>query len=121
MHKPPFLSVGRTKINIQRYGKGSWVDGRYVEATPTNVCIEGMIQPGLKFTDIQHLPEGERGRKGLRVWSHCPIYQVEEGDTGRLGDFITFEGYRWRVVNCIHYSVGPLQHYKAIAVREELT
>lgn len=122
MLKPPFLAVGRTTLTITRKTAGSYVGGRYVEGSPSTLDIVANVQPGLKYNDLQFLPEGERGRKALRVYTDTLIRTRKEGTAGYDADeFVWTDGLTYQFVFVHNYEVGPLQHWKGIAVAKEVT
>lgn len=124
MLKPPFLAVGKVTLTILRRGAGAYVLGRYVEdSASTEIEITANVQPGLKWNDLQHLPEGERGRKSLRVYTDFPLRTRQEGAGGHDADrFVWTDGHTYEVnILCHRYEVGPLQHTKAICSRVEVT
>lgn len=123
MLKPPFWATGRTTLTITRKTAGTYVNGRYVEGTTSTQEITANVQPGLKWNDIQYLPEGERGRKSLRVYTDFPLRTRQEGPDGHDADrFVWTDGHTYEVnVLCHSYEMGVLNHTKAICSRVEVT
>ena len=122
MSTPSFLSTKKKNLIIKRSGSGNYVDGRYVEATPTTSTIQANVQPGLKFNDLQHIPEGQRGRKAIRIYSASEIRTRDEKPSGgHSADVVTWNGEDYEVVFAHNYQMGVLDHWKAIAVRIEVT
>lgn len=126
MLNPPFLLTGNKTITVSRRAQGSYVNGRYSEASPTTFTIIGNVQPGLKWNDLQQLPEGERNRKSLRLYTSTPLRTRKEGSNGWDADVIQYtdplgvtEDYQ--VVKVTHYAMGVLNHYKAVCIRVEVT
>lgn len=111
-------ATGRVTLTIDRSDGtgGSYVDGIWVEATRTPVTIDANVQPtGYKETLI--LEEADRSKKALKVYSPAPIYSEEENENG--ADEFDWEGDTFRVMKVLNYSMGILDHYKAIAVMKE--
>lgn len=95
---------------------GSYVDGIWVEASSTQVEIMANIQPvGYKETMI--VEEADRSKKMVKVYSSSPIYSEEENENG--ADEFEWEGDTYRVMKVLNYSMGILNHYKAIGVMKE--
>lgn len=121
MLTPPFLATKKKTIVVVRKTAGSYVNGRYVEGTPTNVTIEGNIQPGLKYNDTQYLAEGERGRRAIRIYSASEIRTRQEGAAGYDADEVTYNGVTYVCRWSHYYDMGVLSHTKAILVEKEPT
>lgn len=121
MLNPPFLSVGKTTIVVTRKTPGTYVKGVYQEGTPTTNTIVANIQPGLKLNDTQHLPEGERGRLALRIYTSSELRARREGSGGHDADEFIYNGETYVVKWSHYYSMGILNHWKAIAVAKEVT
>lgn len=121
MLKPPFLATKSIPLIIVRKTAGSYIDGRYVEGTTSSFTIRANVQPGLKFNDTQYLPEGERGRLAVRVYTDSEIRARKEGANGYDADEFEYEGHTYVIRWCHFYAMGVLNHWKAIAVAKEVT
>ena len=121
MFTSKFLGLRATRrVSITLYRPngtgGGYVDGVWVEAPATPVVIEANIQPvGYKETMI--MEEADRSKKMVKVYSESPIYSEEENENGP--DEFEWEGDRYRVMKVLNYSMGILNHTKAIAVMKE--
>ena len=113
-----FNATGRVTLTLQRPSLtgGSYVDGIWVEAQADPVEIVANIQPvGYKETMI--VEEADRSKKMVKVYSSSPIYSEEENENG--ADEFEWEGDTYRVMKVLNYSMGILNHYKAIGVMKE--
>lgn len=111
-------ATGRVTLTLSRPSGsgGSYVEGIWVETSGTPVDIVANVQPtGYKETML--LDEADRSKKALKVYSPDPIYGEEEGENG--ADEFEWEGDTFRVMKVLNYSMGLLNHYKAIAVMKE--
>lgn len=113
-------ATGKVPLTLYRpsnfNGGGSYVDGIWVEAEASPVEIMANIQPvGYKETMI--VEEADRSKKMVKVYSSSPIYSEEENENGP--DEFEWEGDRYRVMKVLNYSMGILNHYKAIGVMKE--
>lgn len=121
MLTPQFLTTKSISVTVTRKTPGTYINGRYTEGTSTNLTITANIQPGLKMNDTQYLPEGERGRRAIRIYTASEIRTRKEGTSGYDADEITYQGSVYVVRWCHHYAMGTLNHFKAIAVEKEAT
>lgn len=111
-------ATGRVTLTLQRPDAtgGSYVDGVWVETSSTPVDIKANVQPvGYKETMI--VEEADRSKKMVKVYSYFPIYSEEENENG--ADEFEWEGDTFRVMKVLNYSMGILNHYKAIGVMKE--
>lgn len=118
---PPFLSTGQVQLTLHRRTSQTYVNGRAVKSASADVIITANVQPVMKMTDLQFLPEGDRSKKTLKVYSKDLIRQKKEGTGGWDADTFTWEGELYEVRKVVNYGMGVLNHYHAICVRLELT
>lgn len=109
-----------TAVSVTRSGAGSYVDGRWVAGSTSQFSITASMQPvKLKHNELLHLPEGDRNRSAVRVYTATELRAANE-DNGTISDFVTWEGEQWEVVKVDVWSLG-IAHYKAIALRVSRT
>jgi len=129
MLQPRFLLTQKLPLTLYRRSLGSYVDGEWVEGTTTEVDIEANIQP-LKDHELMMLPESERSREWVKVYSASMIRTQREGFTGYgVGygevnydaDEFVWQGMRFKVMKVRGYFMGILNHFRAYAARIELT
>lgn len=121
MLNPPFLSTKKKSILVIRKTPGVYTNGRYAEAVPTSLTIEGNIQPGLRFNDTQYLAEGERGRRCIRIYTSSELRTRQEGVGGYDADEVVYNGITYVCKWSHYYDMGVLNHWKAILVEKEST
>lgn len=123
MLNPPLLLVGQVTLEVSRYDAAAYVAGRAVtDATPTVVQVVANVQPVLKSTDTYLLPEGDRSRAVLKVYTNAtPLRQLKEGAGGWAADRFYWDGELYEVMKVIEYKMGVLNHGKALCSRVELT
>lgn len=117
---PRFLLTGSVDLTILRKTAGEWVRGRWVEGEVEPVVIEANVQPA-KMSELVMLPEPERTKQWLRVFSAEEIRTLREGEDGWPADEVVWEGDTWRVMRVQAYKMGVLDHYEALAVRNPRT
>lgn len=118
---PTFALTHKVPITVERVTGGSWVKGRWVEGESVEIEIEGNVQP-LKFHEIMQLPESDRTREWIKIYSAEQMYTSEESsEEGHQADLIHWEGKVYKVMKCRHYSMGVLDHFHALAAREPLS
>lgn len=114
MLKPPFLATGRTTLTIVRPTAGTYDDnGRYIEGSTSTFNIVANVQPGLKFNDTQFLPEGERGRLAVRVYTDTEIRARKEGEqnSGTLIDSYSLNDDGSSALDLAFAFAGPAVGY----------
>lgn len=102
------MRLDTEQITVSRAGQGSYVNGRYVPATPVEEVTEGNIQP-LNGIELQQLPEGDRQRGVHKIYT---AYALENGDIVTRAD-----GSRHEVQAVENWTGFSLAHYKARLVR----
>jgi hypothetical protein len=117
---PTFALTHSTEVGIRRKGEGSYVDGEWVESPETLITIEANVQP-VQFREIMMMPESERTKEWIKIYSVSEIRTAVEGPGGWEADFVDWDGYSYRVMKSKKYVMGILDHYCAYAAREPRT
>lgn len=117
---PRFRLTRSTQITLKRRTKPVLVKGRVTPQTPTESSIQANVQP-LKPEEIMMLPESERSRDFIKLFSVSEIRSNREGDDGYLADIVVWNGDDYEVVKVTHYQMGVLNHYEAIAARRPIS
>lgn len=120
MLKPRFQLTKKIPLTLIRKAAGEYVSGRWVEGLETLVPIEVNIQP-MKEEELLILPEADRARQWYKVYSDSEIRADKQGVGGYSADEFEFEGDRYKVMKVRHYSMGILNHFRAMAARVELS
>jgi hypothetical protein len=120
---PPLLLTlnGQVEIEVNRSSGGTRIKGVYKPNLPTAITMQANIQPILKSTDTMLMPEGDRSKEMVKVYTTEALIQRTEGVSPTQGDTFVFDGKTWEVMRVVGYKMGVLNHYKAICVRRELT
>ena len=120
---PPLLLplTGSVKVCVRRSVAGSRVKGVYVSPPPKRISISANIQPMIKSTDTMMLPEGDRSKEAIKIYTTTALFSVREGTNSVVADVIEWQGSEWEIVKVVHYQMGVLDHFKALAVRKELS
>lgn len=122
MLNPPLLLTGRVKLQVIRRESETIVRGRPVDGLESVVEVVCNVQPILKSTDTSMLPEADRSKAAIKVYTNgAPLRQRREGSGGWAADRFLWEGDLYEVMKVIDYKMGVLSHYKAICQRVELT
>lgn len=121
MLNPPLLQVGSVTLEVTRTTAATFVNGRLVPGTSTLVDVVANVQPVLKSTDTMLLPEVDRSKAVLKVYTKGDaLRQLKEGPNGWSADRFTWDGDIYEVMKVIDYKMGVLNHYKALCARVEL-
>ena len=92
---------------------GSYVDGRWVAGTPSNLSFQGVIQNATP-DDLKVLPEGQRTEEAIKI--HTTFELIPQIGNTNTGDLISYKGKNWLVYNVAHRYIG--NYHKAIAIRQ---
>lgn len=122
MLNPPLLSVGRTTLQVTRRQAATYDRGRPVPGTEEVVEVVCNVQPVLKATDTLLLPEADRSKASIKVYTQGDeLRALKEGDGGWAADRFEWQGDVYEVMKVINYAMGVLNHHKAICQRVEAT
>lgn len=115
----PFLTIGRVTVEIKRSTGGTRDKGVWKENPPEIIKVRGSVQPYLKSTDLMMLPEGDRTKETLKLYSMDEVLEGREGHNARSPDIILWDGEEWEVKKSVPYMMGVLNHWEVSAVRKE--
>lgn len=118
--RPTFRFTGFVMLPVTRRSKGDYVDGEWVEGAPTVLSIKCNVQP-LKPSELMVLPESDRTREWLKVYSAEELRTAQEGEGGWDADEFIWNGYKYRVMKDYNFQMGVLDHWKAWAARVPVT
>lgn len=122
MLNPPLLSVGSTTLAIERRVAPTLDRGRPVLGAVSTVQVVCNVQPILKITDTLMLPEADRSKACLKVYTKgSELKSLKEAGAGWAADRFMWQGDLYEVMKVINYAMGVLNHYKAVCMRVELT
>lgn len=116
MITPQLLSVNKIKVIVERANTGEWLHGKWVNAERTLITVDANIQPALMGNQAKRLPEGDRTKRSIVIYSIQELLMTREGDTARLGDIVHYDGEKWEVRSAITYKMNILNHCESIAV-----
>ena len=92
---------------------GSYVSGRWIAGTPSNLSFQGVIQNATP-DDLKVLPEGQRSEEAIKI--HTTFELIPQIDNTNTGDLILYQSKSWLVYNVAHRYIG--NYHKAIAIRQ---
>ena len=92
---------------------GSYVDGRWVAASPVALSFSGVIQNATP-DDLKVLPEGQRTEEAIKI--HTTFKLIPQIDNTTNGDIISYQSKNWLVYNVAHRYIGG--YHKAIAIKQ---
>lgn len=120
MLKPQFLLTKTVPVTILRRVAGTYVDGRWVEGTTTEIPIEANIQP-IKDSELMLMPEADRSREWYKGYTASLVRTQKEGVGGYDADEFDWQGDRYKIMKVRNYAMGTLDHFRFIAARIELS
>ena len=102
---------------IRVNGTGEYVDGEYVEAIEELVKIRANIQPSMASYRTQLLPQGDRNKEAITIYSNDWLYTARSGTTPALPcDLVVYRGAKWEVVVARPYGNFG-EHCEALAIK----
>ena len=104
------------QVTRQVDDSGKWVDGEWVQADRAIINIYANIQPSLLSYQSKMLPEGEREKEAIAIFSNHHLYTERTGSVPLEADLIFHRGAYWKVVVSKPYNNFG-EHCEAIAVR----
>jgi len=103
-------------VTITRRAAGSYVDGRWAGGASSSLSIVASVQPDRPRPDeLLHLPEGDRAREGLRLYTATEVRTANETNN-TPADMVTWAGEQWEVVKVEKWPAS-IAHYKALCLR----
>jgi len=118
---PRFLSVGSTTVTVRRTNTGSYnTDGRWVEPTYTEFTITANVQPHLVKRRDKEGKVGDSSQEAIKLYTTTPLSMTQEGSLLKKGDKVLWNGVQHDVKEEYTYTMGVLNHTKAVCIREEL-
>lgn len=101
-------------FTVLRSVGGDWVNGRWVEATPTTITMNGVVEVAQE-KDLRALPEGDRVQGMMVFHSPSQMYVTRGGTDQGTSDIVVWKGQQWRLKSVWDYS--DYGFYKAIGER----
>ena len=99
---PPLLLVGSVPLDVIRRSSPSYVNGRLVEGSSSTVRIKANVQPVLKSTDTLLIPEADRSKAVLKVYTNgAELRQLKEGPNGWAADRFLWKGDLYEVMKVL--------------------
>ena len=104
------------QVTRQVDDSGKWVDGEWVQADRVVINIYANIQPSLLSYQSKMLPESEREKEAIAIFSNHHLYTARTGNPPLEADLVSYRGAYWKVVVSKPYmNFG--EHCEAIAVK----
>jgi len=94
----------RTTITLRRLSVGSYVNGVWVEGSPTDSTITASIQP-ITGEEMQELPEARRESETYNMYTSTTILTVQQAGSNQNPDRVLFFGKEFEV-----FDVRPWQN-----------
>lgn len=116
-------NLGKRDYTVIRVnGTGGYADGEYVDAVPEEITIRANIQPAMSSFRTQLLPEGDRNKEAITIYSNDWLYTTRSAthiggtSTSLQCDLVIYRGARWEVV--VSRPYGNLgEHTEALAIK----
>lgn len=106
--------IEKHTVTLKRYSGGDYSDttGLWVPSTtPSDVVIKCNVQP-FKFSQTMMLPEADRTKDWINIWSKSEIRKMAEGEDGWDADTFSWHGSNYKVMQV---KIWDGYHYHAQA------
>lgn len=114
---PTFSLTNKVDVTIRRKGKGEWIGGEWISSPDTLITVEANVQPA-QYKDLQMLPESERTKEWIKLYSVSEMRTIKEGPGGWEADIVEWNGETYRVMRSRRYVMGVLDHFHVLAAKE---
>ena len=108
---------------IRASGVGQYVDGEYIAPIEEELLIRANIQPAMSSFRTQLLPEGDRNKEAITIYSNDWLYTARSStslpdrvSTSLQCDLIIYRGAKWEVVVSRPYGNFG-EHTEALAIK----
>lgn len=111
-------TLGKRDYPVVRASSVSgYVDGEYIFASEEIIKIRANIQPSTASYRTKLLPEGDRNKEAITIYSNDWLYTAKSGTNTPIAcDLIIYRGARWEVVVARPYgNLG--EHCEALAIK----
>jgi len=105
-----------TGMTALRSAAGVYTSGKWVPGAESTIDLVGSAQPATP-NELLQLPEGDRTRATIAVWTNTALYTANEG-TATPPDRIVWAGEQWEVQKVNQWDLG-LAHCHVLATRVE--
>lgn len=102
--------------DIDDSASGEWVNGEWIPATKLEVVIYANIQPSFGSYLTRLLPEGDREKEGIIIFSNDWVYTARSGTNQLEADLILYRGAQWKVLASRPFGNFG-EHCEAVAVK----
>ena len=117
MSIPSFMGVGRRMFFVHRKTQGQYINGRWTEGDTVLLEADGHMQEAT-LSDTLILPEGDRTKKAIKIFTTTQLHELDEGEDGHAADLVEYEGELYEVMKARNFKTGVLNHCQALAVRK---
>lgn len=102
---------------IRSNGSGEYIDGEYVKTPDEEILILANIQPAMASYRTQLLPEGDRNKEAINIFSNDWLYTARSGvETPLNPDIVVYRDASWEVVVARPYGNFG-EHCEALAIK----
>lgn len=107
---------------IRANGEGDYIDGEYVNTPDVELTIRANIQPAMSSFRTQLLPEGDRNKEAITLYSNDWLYTTRSGtalggvSNSAQNDVVIYRGAKWEVVVSRPYGNFG-EHCEALAIK----
>ena len=117
-------NLGKKSYSVIRASSGGdYIDGEYIKQPDELVQIRANIQPSMSSFRTQLLPEGDRNKEAITIYSNDWLYTARSStsssdciSTSLPCDLVIYRGAKWEVVVSRPYGNFG-EHTEALAIK----
>lgn len=100
----------RQSLIVKRFTGESYVKGRLVDGTETQISIKASVQPATG-RDTKLLPENRREVEHYKIYTDTELFTAEKGSS-QSPDRVVYEGNDYEVLKLGRWQNGIINHFK---------
>ena len=118
LNRMPFRLIKPKDLTVSRYPSGSYIKGKWVKGTATQIPIKAVVSPVIKQAELQFLHENLRAKKVFRLFSNTMLQVFQDKEDKKQADEFTLNGETFRIVKVGEWeNVNNFTGYEAYAIK----
>lgn len=110
------ISLFRKPLSGQRYGAGTWTNGRWIEGAPTAIAFDASVQPTTAH-ELLTLDIARRERQSFTLYTDFKLVALTSGS--KNPDVVFLNGGNYEVVQESPWQNNVISHYKFIVQKKD--
>lgn len=107
--------IPRKPVTVTRFDQGSYVNGYWVEGSPSTFIINASVQP-VKGADLEALTEGRRDSQIYKLYTDTKLKTVDKKNNLNA-DLVNIDNDDYEVMNVESWQNNLINHYKILVIK----